>query len=46
MSQNHMDYNRVGFFNHRVDVHVGRVIYRFYGITRRRAFKKADRHFR
>lgn len=40
-----MDHNRIGWFRHRVDVHTGRIIYRFYGLTRRMAFKKANRHF-
>jgi len=40
-----MDYNKVGWFNHRVDVHTGRLIYRFYGKTKRMAYKKARRYF-
>ena len=38
------EYKRLGFFNHRVDVHYRQMIYRFRGRTRRRVEQKARRY--
>ena len=38
------EYTKLGWFNHQVDVHFNRILYRFRARTSRGAFKKARRY--